>query len=235
MSNINNPAMVPLFNPARSLIVQFDAYGNITVGTIIGTLITTGPDQGKYDYPPKASWLKPTIDGANATVLFEFGVVPGRAAVQQSGLLVERDDDWDHPWDEEVDRVIGGSAYPSGVAPLPSAGNSRMAVLPRTTLRGVFSGPILDDGDKPADNPGAQFVVLGVCRSSTSNILERTPVKYMSLWVPEGAVGTFTVTRVDADGSVKIYKPFTTTKAFKLYKAGKLKKFPKFKLRRKRR
>lgn len=168
------PAVAALLNPANVITATFNTDGSIAVDRF------TSPDGG-VTYVSSAASVP--LDASNTTISFEFGVDPGNNPKNpNSALLLERDDNWDNPWDDEVARVLGGQPYPFGTTALPSAGNSNWGVFPRNTLKGVFSGPLAAKAD-------SQMVILGVSRASTSAMTYGGPIKYLSLWLPAGATG----------------------------------------------
>ena len=182
------PPVAALLNPATVITATFSPDGTITV-------VRSALSDDGTSYQPVGD---PEIhDATNTTINFEFGVDPGADPKNpQSGLLVERFDDWSYPWDDELARVLGGSPYPYGTAPLPKGENSDWGIQPQNKFGGVFSGPL-------AVGAGSQIVTMGVCGSTGQALADGGPVKHMSLWLPVGATGYVNFT--PASKSVKTF------------------------------
>lgn len=188
----STPIIDKLSNPAFAFTIRFYATGEITVVCSIGTLQSNGIYQYvDYDLLKSGPIPPGPISAANDTYSFQFGVDPGSSDPNinpdypDSGLLIERDDEWTHVWDDEVARVLGGQAFPFGQGPLTSVGTSNGSILPRNILKGVFSGPI----GLPLKGQNSQMTILGVNRATTATLPDGTRAKYLSLWLSDEAMG----------------------------------------------
>lgn len=203
--NKNLLSLDRLLAPAIVLAIKFQSNGLISVSQAIAN--DNFPNDSTYDFKSDPSWIV-KADQSNLTagqqslglqsVGFEIGVLSGSSGgASPMAAIVERDDEWVNPWDDEIVRIIGGSSFPLGdhVTP-PTQGGTNKFPLP--CIKGNFTGPFDNTQD------GAVVNLVSSSRNSTATLSSDLTAKYFSLLLPDTVSGYIRLSL--PDNSLKIFK-----------------------------